>query len=144
MEYKDIASVSGKGGLFKIISPNKSRVILESLDNEKKRLVSGMNNRISVLEEISVYTHTADGSTPLKEVLSKIFTEFGDDIGVESNSDGGELKSFLKHILPDFDESRVYVSDIKKIVNWYNILLKEAPELLKPNESESESEEKGD
>ncbi len=140
MEYKDIASVSGKGGLFRIVSPNKSGVILESLDNEKKRMISGMSNRISVLEEISVYTHSADGSTPLKDVLHKMHSEFGDDLGVESNSDGGELKAFLKHILPDFDEARVYTSDIKKIVNWYNILLKEAPELLKSSENNEEGD----
>jgi len=131
MEYKDIAAVSGKGGLFRIISPNKSGVILESLNEEKKRMIAGMNNRISVLEEISIYTKTTDGSTPLKEVMQAIYKEFGDDPGVESNSDGEELKAFIKHILPEYDESRVYVSDIKKVVNWYGILLQEAPDLLK-------------
>jgi len=138
MEYKDIASVSGKGGLFRIVSPNKSGVILESLDNEKKRIIAGMNNRISVLEEISIYTKTTEGSTPLKDIMIAIHSEFGDDPGVEHNSDGEELKAFLRHVLPDYDESRVYTSDIKKIVNWYSILLKEAPELMKPSKDDGE------
>jgi hypothetical protein len=138
MDYKDIAAVAGKGGLFRIVSPNKSGVILESLNEEKKRMIAGMNNRISVLEEISIYTKTTEGSAPLKEVLQAIFKEFGDDPGIESNSDGDELKAFIKHILPDYDESRVYVSDIKKVVNWYGVLLKEAPELLKPKEEEED------
>ncbi len=140
MEYKDIAAVSGKGGLFRIISPNKSGVILESLNEEKKRMIAGMKNRISVLEEISIYTKTNDGSTPLKEVMQAIYKEFGDDPGIESNSDGEELKAFIKHILPEYDESRVYVSDIKKVVNWYGILLQEAPDLLKQKEEEGEGE----
>ena len=103
-------------------------------------MIAGMNNRISVLEEISIYTKTNDGSTPLKEVMQAIYKEFGDDPGIESNSDGEELKAFIKHILPEYDESRVYVSDIKKVVNWYGILLQEAPDLLKQKEEEGEGE----
>jgi hypothetical protein len=141
MEYKEIAAVSGKSGLFKIISPNKSGVILESLA-DKKRMIAGTNNRVSVLDDISIYTHTAEGSTPLKSVLSSIHTEFGDDPGVEPTSDGEELKSFLKHILPDYDESRVYVSDIKKVVTWYRVLLQHAPELLQAEIQDEKAEEK--
>lgn len=130
MELKDIASVSGKGGLFKIVSPTKSGVILESLDVAKAKLVASSNQRISVLSEISIYTNTKEGSTPLIEVFQKIKKEFGDDLGVDGESDGSELKSFLKSVLPNFDESRVYVSDIKKLVKWYTIILKQAPEAI--------------
>ncbi len=131
MEFKDIAAVSGKGGLFKILKPTKSGVILESLDDKKARLVATVHNKISVLEEISVYTTTSEGTTPLKEVFYTIDKEFGADTGLDKNSDSDELKSFFGHILPDYDEERVYVSDIKKMVIWYNVLVKEAPELLK-------------
>ena len=132
MDFKDIAAVSGKGGLFKILKPTKSGVILESLDDKKTRLVATVHNKISVLEEISVYTHTSEGTTPLKEVFYTINKEFGDDTGLDKSSDADELKSFFGHILKDYDEDRVYVSDIKKMVTWYNVLVKEAPELLKP------------
>ncbi len=131
MEFKDIAAVSGKGGLFKILKPTKSGVILESLDDKKARLVATVHNKISVLEEISIYTHTSEGTTPLKEVFYSIQDEFGDDTGLDKNSDSDELKSFFSHILSDYDEEKVYVSDIRKMVTWYNVLVKEVPELLK-------------
>jgi len=131
MELKDIAAVSGKGGLFKILKPTKAGVILESLDDVKTRVVATIHNKISVLEEISIYTNTTEGTTPLKEILYTINDEFDKDTGLDKNSDSEELKSFFGHVLPDYDEERVYVSDIKKLVHWYNVLVKEAPELLK-------------
>lgn len=138
MEFKDIAAVAGKGGLFTILKPTKTGVILESLDENKTKLVASVHNKVSVLEEISVYTTDQEGTAPLKEVLQKINTEFGDDPGVDKSSDADELKSFMAHLLPEYDKDRVYVSDIKKMVNWYNILLKEAPQLLKISEKSSE------
>lgn len=130
MTLSDIASVSGKGGLYKILKPGKSGVLLESLDAGKAKLVAGASNRISVLSEISIYTTTKEGTVPLEEVLKKIKQSFGADLGIDSESDGTELKAFLKSVLPEFDENRVYVSDMKKLVKWYGILLKEAPEVL--------------
>lgn len=131
MEFKDIASVAGKGGLFKVLKPTKSGVILESLDAQKNKMVGTVHNKISVLDEISIYTHTAEGTTPLKEVFYTIYNEFGEDTGVDKKSDPEELKGFFKHVLPNYDQEKVYVSDIKKMVNWYNVLVKQAPELLK-------------
>lgn len=139
MELSEIATLTGKGGLFKVLKPTRTGVILESLDNEKKKLVTGSHHRISILEEISIYTTTQEGSVPLKEILVKISDEFGEDPGLENNADAEEYKAFIKHILPDYDEDRVYASDIKKLVGWYKILLKYAPEVLQP-ESKDESE----
>ena len=130
MELKDIASVSGKGGLFKIVSPTKSGVILESLDSAKTKLIASSNQRISVLSEISIYTNSKEGSTPLQDVLMKIQSEFKDDLGVDAESDPKELKAFLKSVLPNYDDTKVYISDIKKLVKWYGILLKEAPDVF--------------
>jgi hypothetical protein len=141
MELKDIASISGKGGLFKVVSPTKSGVILESLDEAKSKLVASSNQRISILSEISIYTTTKEGSTPLLEVFQKIKKEFGNDPGVDAESDGSELKAFLKSVLPEFDESRVYVSDIKKLVKWYTILLKQAPEVFESPATETTKSE---
>lgn len=130
MEFKEIATVSGKGGLFKILNPTRTGVILESMDENKAKLVVNANSKVSVLHEISIYTTDAEGTVPLEEVLRKVHKEFQGDTGLSKNSDGDELKAFLKHILPAYDTERVYVSDIKKLVNWYGILLKEAPEVL--------------
>lgn len=142
MEYNEIASVAGKGGLFKIVKPTRTGVILESMDEKKQKLVAGATQRISVLSDISIYTTTQEGSTPLEDVFKKIFSEFGEDPGVTQNSDSDELKSFLKHILPDYDEARVYVSDIKKLVNWYGYMLKYAPELLAEKKEEKKAAKK--
>ena len=130
MDFKDIAAVSGKGGLFKVVKPTKTGVILESLDDSKAKLVTNLNQKVSVLAEISVYSTGEQETVALNEVFLKIKDEFDDDPGVDKNSDPDELKSFLAHILPDYDRERVYVSDIKKIVNWYQIIYQFAPELL--------------
>lgn len=131
MTLADIATVSGKGGLFKVVAPTKSGVILETLDDARTKLVTTTNNKLSLLNEISIYTTSKEGTVPLEEVLKKIHSEYGDDTGVDQNSDPSELRAFLKSILPDFDESRVYVSDMKKLVRWYGIILKYAPDVLK-------------
>jgi hypothetical protein len=143
MTLADIASISGKGGLFKVVAPTKSGVILESLDETKTKLVATTSHKLSLLHEISIYTTTKEGTVPLEEVLKKIHAEFGDDPGVDGNSDASELKAFLKAVLPIYDEDRVYVSDIKKLVRWYETILKFAPELLKEKE-EAKKDDKSD
>ena len=139
MNFKDIAAVSGKGGLFKVLKPTKTGVILESLDDAKTKVVTSLNQKVSVLAEISVYSTGEEETMPLEDLFKKIYGEFGDDTGVDKASDADELKSFLAHIMPDYDRERVYVSDIKKIVGWYEILLKNEPSLLK-EEKESKEE----
>ena len=109
MKLSDIASVSGKGGLFKVVAPAKTSLILESLDAARTKMIATTHHRVSVLSEISIYTTTKEGTVPLEDVLKKIFKEFGDDTGVDGNADPGELKSFFKSILPEYDEYRVYV-----------------------------------
>lgn len=138
MTLKDIASVSGKGTLFRIVAPTKSGVILESLDDAKTKLVATTNHRMSLLSEISIYTTTKDGTVALEDVLKKINKEFGDDTGVDGNSDPGELKAFIKSVLPEYDEERVYVSDIKKLVKWYSVLLKYAPAIFEAEEKKED------
>lgn len=126
-----------------MVAPTKSGVILESLDDARTKLVATTSHKLSLLHEISIYTTTKEGTVPLEDVLKKIHADFGDDPGVDGNSDGSELKAFLKAVLPIYDESRVYVSDIKKLVRWYETILKYAPELLKEKkESKVEPEEK--
>lgn len=130
MELKDLASISGKGGLFKIIKPGKSGMILETLDAAKARVVANPNMKMSLLDEISIYTRTKEGTTPLADVLKKIHKDFPADLGVDGNSDPAELKAFMKSVLPEFDEDRVYPSDIKKLVKWFEIIRQAAPEIL--------------
>ncbi len=142
MEFNEIATVSGKPGLYKVLKPSRSGVILESMDDKKSKLVVGANHQVSILSEISIYTHTEEGATPLLEVMQKIEKEFQGDTGLGKDADADEFKAFLKHILPDYDESKVYLSDIKKLLNWYKLIRKMAPEALQDNQ-EVKEEEKG-
>jgi hypothetical protein len=144
MTLTEIATISGKGGLFKVLAPTKSGVILETLDEAKTRLVATTSHRLSLLNEISIYTTTKEGTVGLEELLQNIHGEFGDDLGVDANSDASELKAFLKSVLPEYDENRVYVSDIKKLVRWYSTLLKYVPELFEGDNPEESSETKGE
>jgi hypothetical protein len=142
MTLAEIATISGKGGLFKVVAPTKTGVILESLDEAKTKIIATTSHRISLLNEISIYTTTKEGTAPLDTILKKIHKDFGDDLGVDANSDNTELKAFLKSVLPEYDENRVYVSDIKKLVKWYEVMLKYAPELFNEKENTKEEEEK--
>ncbi len=140
LKLSDIAAVAGKGGLFKVVKPSKTGVILESLDEQKSKLVVGASAQVSVLSEISIYTHSAEGATALEEVFRKIHAEFDGDTGLDKKSDPEELKSFLKHVLPDYDEGRVYVSDIKKLVTWYNLLSQMNPLPFAEENDEADSQ----
>ncbi|MFC3416878.1 DUF5606 family protein [Algoriphagus hitonicola] len=132
MNFKDIATVAGKPGLYKVLKPSRTGVILESMDEKKAKLVAGMSQRVSILSDISIYTLTEEGAEPLQSVMQKIEAEFEGDLGLDTNPDDAELRAFMKHILPDVDESRVYTSDIKKLISWYNIIRVQAPEVLEP------------
>lgn len=140
MTIADIATVSGKGGLFKVVAPTKSGVILESLDEAKSKMVATTNHRLSLLHEISIYTTTKEGNIPLEDVFKKVQKDFGDDPGVDGNSDADELRAFMKSILPEYDEERVYTSDIKKLVRWYGLIRKFAPEVLEESKKEEEKQ----
>lgn len=138
MDFNEIAAVSGKSGLYKVVKPTKTGVILESLDESKNRIVAALNNKVSMLSEISIYTNNKEGVTPLEDVLKKIKAEYNNDTGVDANADPEELKAFLKSILPDYDAERVYVSDIKKLVKWYGIINTYLPEIFEAKKSEKE------
>jgi len=125
-----------------VLAPTKSGVILESLDDTKTKMVATTNHRLSLLNEISIYTTTREGNIPLEDVFKKIQKDFGDDPGVDANSDSDELKAFMKSVLPEYDEDRVYTSDIKKLVRWYGLIRKYAPDILEQAEEGKTDDEK--
>jgi hypothetical protein len=140
MELKEVAAVSGRGGLFKILKPTKSGVILEAIDASKKRFVAGANERVSILNEISIYTTDNDGSVPLEFVLQKIHEKYGKEISISSKSSNEELGKFLESVLPDYDKEKVYHSDIKKLAVWYGILQANYPEVFVAKAEEKTTE----
>src|SRR5574344_1839207 len=123
MDISNILSISGKGGLFRLISQTKSVALVQSLIDGKK-VPAFATDRISALEDISIFT--TEKEVPLKEVLRSIFKhEDEKDISYDiSKASEQQLVAYMREILPDFDEDRVYPSDMKKLFKWYNILNK--------------------
>ncbi|MDX2361364.1 MAG: DUF5606 domain-containing protein [Crocinitomicaceae bacterium] len=121
MDLSGIISISGRPGLYKVIAQGKNSIIVESL-TEKKRFPAYSSDRISALEDISIYT--IDDDKPLKEIYTDIYKKVDGKEAPSHKEDISTLQEFLSDILPDYDEERVYPSDIKKLFQWYNILQK--------------------
>ncbi|MGB1033228.1 MAG: DUF5606 domain-containing protein [Flavobacteriales bacterium] len=120
MELKDLLSIGGKPGLYKLMTTSKTSIIVESLIDGKRIAVSG-SSKISALEDISIFTYESD--VPLGEVLSKIHDHTNGGAAPTKKASSQEMKDFIEAILPDYDQDRVYVSDLKKLFSWYNLLL---------------------
>ncbi|MEM5564248.1 DUF5606 domain-containing protein [Psychroserpens sp. AS72] len=122
MTLDKILSISGKPGLYKIVTQTRNGFVVESLIDQKKVSVN-IHSNISVLSEIAVYTLTEE--LPLREVLKKIRTkEDSKQTSISHKDSKDKLEEYFFEVLPDYDEDRVYASDIKKIVQWYNLLEK--------------------
>ena len=122
MDLSGIISISGKPGLFKVVAQSKNNIIVESLI-DKKRVPAYSTDRISALEDISIYTYEED--IPLKEVFIKFAKKENCGPAPSHKESAKKLSSYLEEVLPEYDEDRVYSSDIKKLYQWYNILQKE-------------------
>ncbi len=131
MDIKGIISISGKPGLHKVISQTKNGLIAESLIDNKRFPVYS-NQQISALEDISIYTYEDD--TLLSEVFGKLYEIEGGKESINHKSSAAELSAKVEEALPNYDKERVYSSDIKKIIQWYNLLVKN--NLLKPEAKE--------
>ncbi len=137
MEIKGIISISGKPGLHKVISQTKNGLIAESLIDNKRFPVYS-NQQISALEDISIYTYEDD--VLLSEVFGKLYEIEGGKASINHKSSAAELSAKVEEALPNYDKERVYASDIKKIVQWYNLLIKN--DLLHPAKQDEVKEEK--
>jgi hypothetical protein len=124
---KEIAAISGMSGLFRIVKPTRTGVIIESLEEQPTKGVAQARQRISLLEEISIYTTAEEDTVPLKDVFSRIRLQYGDELPVNPKSSGAELAEFMEEIVPEYDQERVYTSDMKKIVTWYDIIRRFVP-----------------
>jgi len=120
MDLSKILSIAGKNGLFKVVTQAKHAVIVESLIDSKRFPAFG-NEKISSLEEISVFTTGED--LPLKDVFKAMYEKLEGKPAIDPKSDNNSLTKFFLGMIPDYDKDRVYVSDIKKMVSWYNMLL---------------------
>ena len=121
MSLEKILSISGKPGLYALKTQTRSGLLAESLVDGKKVTVSARQN-VSLLSEIAIYTLTEE--VPLRDVFAKISEKENGGEAISHKSTRDELEEYFFGVLPDYDEDRVYPSDIKKVVQWYNLLTK--------------------
>lgn len=121
MSLEKVLSISGKPGLFLLKSQTRNGFLAESLLDGKTVNVSGRHS-VSLLSEIAIYTLTAE--VPLREIFQKIFEKEDGKEAISHKESKEKLEEYFFEILPDYDEDRVYPSDIKKVLQWYNMLVK--------------------
>lgn len=142
IKLKDILSISGKGGLFRYVAQARNGIVVESLE-DNKRHVADASARVSSLEDIAIFTHKEE--VPLSDIFYMIHEKADGKATISHKSDAQELKGYFEELVPDYDEERVYVSDIKKVFQWYNQLHEhQLLEVIDKEEQEdAETEEQG-
>jgi Domain of unknown function (DUF5606) len=133
----EVAHISGKPGLYRILKPGRAGVIVETLDDKKAREIVNSNARVSILKDISIYTEDPNKSTALGDLFLKIRELNGEKVEMDvKNASRNQLTDFMTAIMPDFDRERVHDSDIRKIINWYNTVSANLPEVFEPQKEE--------
>lgn len=137
-----ILAISGKPGLYKLVSRGNNSLIVEALDGTHKRIPAFATDRITSLSDIAMFTETDD--VPLMDVLEKMKTlEGGKKASInEKKASGQELRDYFTKVLPEWDQDRVQNSHIKKLITWYNILIEAGINTFKDAEEETETTEK--
>lgn len=120
MDIKGIIAIAGKPGLFKVAAQGRNNIIVESLDNGKK-FPAFASDKISALEDICIYTHEEE--VPLAEVYTKLAEKENYSTSISHKEEPVKLRAHIASYLPDYDEARVYDNDLKKLYQWYNILV---------------------
>jgi hypothetical protein len=136
MNLESIISITGKPGLFKVLSQIKNGLIVESLI-EGKRMPVHASDKVSALSDISIYTN--DGDIPLADIYDRIHKKTAGKSAIDHKASPEELRAYLKELVEDFDQERVYNSDLKKLFQWFNLLAENG--LLKLDEKEDKKED---
>ena len=139
-ELQELAAISGMPGLYRLVRAARHGVLVESLDEKATRTLAPARNKVSLLSEISIYTQNPDETVPLTEVFERIYQKHGAGSPVTAKSSESELTDFLAGVIPDYDRERVYLSDIKKLANWYGIVSKHRPYQEAPAATEATAE----
>ncbi len=119
MEFKEILAISGFGGLYKYISQARNGIIVEGFE-DKKRMNAFTHYKVSSLNDVAIFADS--GEIPLRKVFKTIQEMEKGGPAIDAKSDDAKLKEYFAKVLPDYDRQKVYLSDIRKLINWYNIL----------------------
>lgn len=142
MELDKVMSISGKPGLYELKAQSRGGFIAESMLDGKKISVN-LRHNVSLLSEIAIYTYTEE--IPLREIFIKIQEKENGKTAIDPKESKQKLEAYFSEILPDYDVDRVYVSDIKKIIQWYNLLIEKGVTTFeKPESEEIDSETDAD
>jgi hypothetical protein len=136
IDLTGIISISGQPGLYKIIAQSKNGIIVEGL-SDKKRLNVYASTKVSTLADIGMYT-TGDDK-PIEEIMTAVFEKEKGGAAIDAKADDKQVEKYFSEILPDYDKERVYVSNMRKLFSWYNIL--QSTGNLKEKEENKESDE---
>ena len=137
-----ILAISGKPGLYRLVASGNGNLIVESIDEQKRRITAGSRDRVTSLRDVSMYT--MDDDKPLMEVFESIKEKYnGQPVDIHtSKADKAQLYAFLDEVLPDNDADRIYPGDVKKLIQWYNILVQAGyTDFLEAEEQEEASAE---
>lgn len=138
MSLEKIIAVTGKPGLYEIIAQSKGGLIVESLLDKKRFPINAMHN-VSVLDNIAIYTY--EDEKPLKLILKSMFEKEDGKACISHKESSKKLTSYFSEILPEYDEERVYASNIKKVIQWYNLLVEHKFDFSSITEDEETTEE---
>jgi hypothetical protein len=138
MELDKVMSISGKPGLYELKAQTRGGFVAESMLDGKKISVN-LRHNVSLLSEIAIYTYTEE--VPLREVFQKIKEKEDGGEAISHKESKAKLEEYFSEVLPDYDEDRVYVSDIKKIIQWYNLLISKGFTDFSKKETEASSDE---
>jgi hypothetical protein len=137
MQYREIVAVTGLGGLFQLMASKQDGAIVRSLEDKSTRFVSSRVHNFTPLESIEVFT--TGENVNLSEVFKAMLDQEAKTAPLDAKADNNAVKAYFKSVFPSFDEDRVYVSDMKKMVKWYVIL--KANDLLRFDEVAEEGNE---
>jgi hypothetical protein len=137
MEFSKIISVAGKPGLFQAVSQTKTGFIVESLSDNKRFPIPSTNN-VSLLENIAIYTYEEE--IPLLTVFKSMYEKSEGKEAISHKESGKKLTAYFSEVLPDYDDERVYTSNIKKVIQWFNLLVQAGLDFSAVKETEETQE----
>lgn len=137
MEFSKIISVTGKPGLYQVMSQSKNAIIVESL-TDKKRLAINSTQNVSLLENIAIYTYEED--VPLLDIFTAMFEKTEGKAALSHKESAKNLTAFFAEVLPNYDDERVYASNIKKVIQWFNLLVVSGMDFSKVEKASEEVE----
>lgn len=122
MNLEKLVAISGKSGLFNMVSNRSNGLIVEDLDNNKRFFVSARMHQFTPLASISIYTDTEEETVELKDVFKRMKAGLADNPLVDAKADSNEFRSYFDNIMPEHDRDKVLISDIKKLTKWFSFL----------------------